>query len=199
MTLNPPPQYERLIELMEKEGPYNPGKELLAEVLACMREIELPARHIVVGYNKVDSNIYLVKDGLLRCFYNIEDKEETIGFALPGTLVGSPAAVCFGRPAFISVETCTGSVLMYASKKVFEEVIYSSQELTKWMYNVLLSQLAALEMKQSKLSAKTAIERYKLLMRVRPEIIKYVPQNIIASYLGITPQHLSYLRCKLVK
>lgn len=56
---------------MEKEGPYNPGKELLAEVLACMREIELPARHIVVGYNKVDSNIYLVKDGLLRCFYNI--------------------------------------------------------------------------------------------------------------------------------
>lgn len=88
---------------------------------------------------------------------------------------------------------------MYASKKVFEEVIYSSQELTKWMYNVLLSQLAALEMKQSKLSAKTAIERYKLLMRVRPEIIKYVPQNIIASYLGITPQHLSYLRRKLVK
>lgn len=40
-------------------------------------------------------------------------------------------------------------------------------------------------------------ERYKKLVRERPEVIQRVPQYMIASYLGITPEALSRIRKRL--
>ena len=42
--------------------------------------------------------------------------------------------------------------------------------------------------------AKTAEERYKILLNKFPNIYNRVAQKYIASYLGITPQSLSRIR-----
>jgi len=39
-------------------------------------------------------------------------------------------------------------------------------------------------------------EKYHLLLQERPEVCKRLPQTIIASYLGITPETLSRLKAK---
>lgn len=41
-----------------------------------------------------------------------------------------------------------------------------------------------------------ALSRYNKMIADRPEIFKQVPLKIIASYLGITQQHLSRIRRK---
>jgi CRP-like cAMP-binding protein len=38
--------------------------------------------------------------------------------------------------------------------------------------------------------------RYRRLIESRPHVIQRIPQYMIASYLGITPEHLSRLRKK---
>jgi hypothetical protein len=40
-------------------------------------------------------------------------------------------------------------------------------------------------------------ERYLQLLKDRPKVIERVPQNIIASYLGIEPETLSRIRKKI--
>jgi CRP-like cAMP-binding protein len=40
-------------------------------------------------------------------------------------------------------------------------------------------------------------ERYQRLLEDSPEIIQRVPQHYIASYLGISPVHLSRIRNKI--
>lgn len=40
----------------------------------------------------------------------------------------------------------------------------------------------------------TAKERYEILLKNRPEVVKKVPLGIIASYLGITQETLSRIR-----
>ena len=47
---------------------------------------------------------------------------------------------------------------------------------------------------QLELLTQTAAERYKLLFKKHPYIIKYVPQQYIASLLGITPQSLCRIK-----
>jgi hypothetical protein len=42
--------------------------------------------------------------------------------------------------------------------------------------------------------SQTAEEKYNQLLRVYPHIIQRVPQHMIASYLGITPETLSRIR-----
>jgi hypothetical protein len=45
----------------------------------------------------------------------------------------------------------------------------------------------------------SAQERYEKMQRENPEIILTVPLQYTASFLGITPQHLSRLRKELLK
>ena len=42
-------------------------------------------------------------------------------------------------------------------------------------------------------------ERYRTFVNARPEVARRVPQYLIASYLGITPESLSRIRGRLVK
>ena len=43
----------------------------------------------------------------------------------------------------------------------------------------------------------TPEERYQLIINNEPYIIQRIPQYMIASYIGITPEHLSRLRKKM--
>lgn len=43
----------------------------------------------------------------------------------------------------------------------------------------------------------SAIERYEHFIQTYPDIVQRVPQKMIASYLGITPQALSTLRAEI--
>jgi CRP-like cAMP-binding protein len=48
--------------------------------------------------------------------------------------------------------------------------------------------------KRRDLYAKTPVERYESITDIYPNIHNRVPQHMIASYLGITPVHLSRLK-----
>lgn len=45
----------------------------------------------------------------------------------------------------------------------------------------------------------TATERYEKLISVYPRLVQRVPQYMVASYLGVTPESLSRIRAKLIK
>ncbi len=61
--------------------------------------------------------------------------------------------------------------------RLMAELAYS------YMHNLVIDRLT-----------KSAQERYEMLMRQTPALMDKVPQYHIASYLGITPQHLSRLK-----
>ena len=49
------------------------------------------------------------------------------------------------------------------------------------------------------LQSQSAHERYEKMLKENPDIILNVPLQYTASFLGITPQHLSRLRKELLK
>jgi ribosomal protein L10 len=49
------------------------------------------------------------------------------------------------------------------------------------------------------LMSSPALERYQHFVETYPDIIQRVPQRMIASYLGITPEALSRLRKEISK
>jgi hypothetical protein len=51
-----------------------------------------------------------------------------------------------------------------------------------------------MEKRVSLLQSQTAHERYQKMLKENPDIILSVPLQYTASFLGITPQHLSRLR-----
>ena len=63
----------------------------------------------------------------------------------------------------------------------------------------LAKRLEALQKRILMLMSASAIQRYEHFIETYPDIVQRIPQRMIASYLGITPEALSTLRRKLIK
>ena len=63
----------------------------------------------------------------------------------------------------------------------------------------LIKRINVLQKRVILLMSASAVERYQHFVETYPDIIQRVPQRMIASYLGITPEALSRLRKEISK
>lgn len=63
----------------------------------------------------------------------------------------------------------------------------------------LIKRLAVLQKRVIMLMSASAIERYEHFVATYPDIVQRVPQKMIASYLGITPEALSKVKGERVR
>jgi CRP-like cAMP-binding protein len=182
-----------LKRLLCKECSYRLPDELLDEFLSKAVEVKLRRGEVLVPYDKMDDNVYVVKNGIIRYCYFDCNREKTFSFATPGNVLINYHCYYMHQPSFFQLETCCTSVVMKISKRGLVQFIDRSHEFAKGIMTLSLEQLYANDKKLSLINGR-ANERFMALIQNRPEIMSRVPLNIIASYLGITPQYLSQLR-----
>lgn len=81
---------EELIDVIMREGDFHPSEEVVRRLLSLGEEVSFAPKKAVIEYGRINHNVYIVKDGILRVVYFEKDKEETYGFASPGTIFLSP-------------------------------------------------------------------------------------------------------------
>jgi CRP-like cAMP-binding protein len=167
--------------------------ELFERFIGSMTEIRLKNKEVLIPYGKVDSSLYVQKDGLLRACYLDGENEKTYGFSDPGTVAISYHAHFMNRPSVFQIESCGETTVLKMTKKQVEELSDSSHEFTKWLLATRTGQLYNNEFKFAAITG-TAKDRYRFLVQNRPEILARVPAQTIASYLGVDPTYLSYLK-----
>jgi CRP-like cAMP-binding protein len=184
---------ETLRKLLDAECDYRMKDETMDKFPGSMTEIELKRNEPLIPYGKFDSNVYVVRTGILRAAYFDGFKEMTFAFGLPGSVAISYYSFCKDNPSFSKLEACCDSVIMKITKPKFTELIKQSHDFAQWMLSMSLEQLLFHEKKREVVNG-DAKERFESLMKNRPEIIKNVPSKIVASYIGISPEYLSRLK-----
>lgn len=187
-----------LKELIREECEYQLSEQMLDEMLSQMTERELKSKEVLIACGGIDTNIYIVKEGIFRVSYMNGLKEVTTGFALPGTMMVSWFSYYGGKPSYLQIDACCSSKVLQLSKQVFDRYISESHEFAQWVASMAHCQLYFYEMKQMVING-DAKERYLSLLANRPDIIRNVSLSVVASYLGVTPQYLSYIRRQLNK
>ena len=66
-------------------------------------------------------------------------------------------------------------------------------------YNKLINRMGVLQKRIIMLMSSSAIERYDHFVETYPDIVQRVPQRMIASYLGMTPEALSTVKRQQIK
>ena len=183
---------ENLKRLLDDECSYRLKEEIMDRFLSTMEEIKLQQGDILIANGSLDSNIYIVKEGIMAHTYLSGMKDSCWGFSLPGTMMYSLHPYYFNKPAFYQVVACCDSVVMKQSKEHFDNLIAESHDFARWALSMAQCQLFFFEKKNSVISG-DARERFISLAKNRPEIFQKVPMKIIASYLGITQQYLRNL------
>lgn len=144
---------------------------------------------------------YFVKKGLLRSYVvDQKGKEHIYMFAPEGWAIGDIEAEAFNKPSQLYVDVLEDAEVLEA-KDSFRDDYFSSipKEALPSEARRLRRRLGVLQKRVIMLMSSTALERYQEFLKTYPDIVQRVPQKMIASYLGITPEALSKIRGNIAK
>ncbi len=186
---------QKLTELLDEECNYKLQPALMRQFLELGEFVDLRKGQEVSYIGGIDKNIYVLYDGIIRRCYMDGSNEVTAAFSMPGTLFLTYHGYYMNQSSPFQYKACCKSVLLKISKHDYDALIEESHEFARWSLSMAQCQLYFYEMKETTIVG-TAAERYNTLVSKRPYIIQKVPLKIIASYLRITPEYLSFLRGK---
>jgi CRP-like cAMP-binding protein len=178
--------FDEKIELSEEE------KELCKTFFTPKK---LRKRQYILQEGDVCKNIAFVEKGMLRS-YSIDEKgnEHIVQFAFEGWWISDQYSFLTGEPAQYNIDALEDSELLLLSKQAEEQLLRKMPKLERYFRILLQNSLIAMQKRLISSFSESAEERYNKLIEVCPSIPRRVPQHMMASFLGITPETLSRIR-----
>jgi CRP-like cAMP-binding protein len=181
---------DQLINYLRKD------EAVWTQVQDMFQDKEIAAKTILLREGEISHNIYFIRKGCLRVWFNNDGKDISFQFFFEGQAVSSFESFFSQQPSLFSLESLEACSLIVVSRNDFDRILHLVPELKNGFIAILtqrLSNYAGLFLSRIKDNPQ---KRYQELIKNYPEIIRRVPQHYIASYLGITPISLSRIRNK---
>jgi CRP-like cAMP-binding protein len=157
-------------------------------------EKEIASKTILLKEGDIANQIFLIKKGCLREWFNKDGKDITFQFFFEGQAVASIDSFLNNQPSMYTIECIEPSTILVLGKGNFEQLQLVHPELKEGLQDLLFQRFRNYSYLFLSRIKDTPRERYEELVKNYPEIIRRVPQHYIASYLGITPISLSRIR-----
>lgn len=157
----------------------------------------LKARY-VLRKGDMHSQAYYVKTGLLR-YYSIDEKgkEHILQFAPEGWFISDRQSSCMNMKSDFFIDALEDSEVVVVQEDFISNKAKESPEFMELNNQLLHNHIRQLQGRINQLLSYTAEERYMEFVKTYPDIMLRVPQWMVASYLGITPESLSRIRKEL--
>jgi CRP-like cAMP-binding protein len=144
---------------------------------------------------KVCEQVAFVEKGKLRVFYNDDSGNEvTCYFVTQDNFISSFTSFLTNTPTTENISALEDCALRTISKRELEILSDDIPKIHIWRRIVAENLFIIMEKRILMLQSQSANERYERMINENPNIILSVPLQYTASFLGITPQHLSRLR-----
>jgi len=141
-----------------------------------------------------------VSKGLVRT-YRIDGKgdEHILQFCPENYWTGDRESLLSGEPSRCNIDAIEDSEIILIRKQDFENLCSKIEPFNR-MVNIVLQK--SFNTSQNRIHAAisfTAEEKYLNFITIYPDLANRIPQSMIASYLGISPETLSRVRNKVSK
>ncbi|MCM4157823.1 Crp/Fnr family transcriptional regulator [Gramella sp. AN32] len=141
---------------------------------------------------------FIIK-GTLKAFYinPKTGKEEIVYFAIENWWATDIESFQKQKPSLFNIQALERTDLLQINYESFQKMLFEIPKLERFFRIILENYIGSLQKRMIGNHIMTAEERYKDFLESYPDISKRVPNYLIASYLGITPEFLSRIRNKI--
>jgi len=159
---------------------------------------KLRKRQYLLQEGDVCKYLTFIAKGLLRT-YNVDDKgdEHMSVFGWEGWWLSDFNSFLSGEPAVFNIDAIEDSELLMISRADYEALTITVPIMDRYFRILYQNSIVTKERRLMSSITHTAEEKYVQLAESNPKMIERVPQNLIASYLGIAPETLSRVKKNL--
>lgn len=172
----------------------------LKEILSGCNTVSIKKGAYILKKGELYKQSYYVQKGLLR-YYSIDDKgkEHILQFAPQGWFISDRQSACLNIKSDFFIDALEDSEVLVVNEDYIIETAKKNHDFLELNNQLLHNHIRQLQNRINQLLSFTAEERYLDFVKTYPDIMLRVPQWMVASYLGITPESLSRVRKDLAE
>ena len=175
-------------------------KEEEALFLSIIRFRKYRKGQFVVQEGDIARHINFVIVGCLKTFHMDEEgQEHIIMFAIENWWTADLGSFIAETPAFFNVQCVEQTELAQINKEDLEKLYVEIPKLERYFRLIIQSAYVSAQKRIINNISLTAKEKYLQFRNQYPDIHQRIPQYMIASYLGFTPEFLSRIRSQIIK
>jgi CRP-like cAMP-binding protein len=167
------------------------SKETLQEHIV---EVSLPQGHILLRADKIETNAYFIKKGIVRAYVYQGNNEATFWFGKEGDTIVSMKSYVEHQKGYEYIELLEACELYELKVDSLQKLFAIDIHIANWGRRFAERELIKTEEMLISRQFRTATERYTALLKNSPDLLQRVQLRHIASYLGITQVSLSRIR-----
>ncbi|UII24613.1 Crp/Fnr family transcriptional regulator [Fulvivirga maritima] len=157
-------------------------------------------KELILNAGEVCNAAFFVSIGLLRAFTIDENESQhTVQFAPEGWLISDLYSFITGEKGTFNIEAIENSELVVITSEAHEEMLEVCPKYEKLTRIQMTNAYVALQKRINSSVTAGVEERYLSFVNSHCDLAQRVPQKIIASYLGLTPETLSRIKRRLAE
>ncbi|MHC2992163.1 cyclic nucleotide-binding protein [Pontibacter sp. HJ8] len=167
------------------------------QIKAYLTPKKLRKRQYLLQEGDVCKTIAFVEKGALREYAIENGSEHIIQFAIEGWTISDLLSFLTGEPATYNIDALEDAELVLISRSAHEELLQKQPKYETYIRLLITSAYIALQRRLTSNISLPIEERYTTFTETYPDIAQRVPQHMIASFMGVTPETLSRIRKKM--
>ena len=191
---------------MEIEGLYRAVKKMVS-----IEDEAWNAFNTQLSYRKLKKNEHLwnigqvcrevgfITKGTMRYYFYRGDDEVTGQFFFENTFVTTYASLITEKSTELAFQALEDVELLMISKNALYELFDKYKSWERFGRLMAEHTVVVMQRVRADLTSATPKEKYLQLIKERPKVLERVPLHLIASYLDMTPEHLSRVRREITE
>lgn len=180
----------RYIELTEQAA---------GDIVSYFEPMQVPRKQNLLEEGRICHNHFFVSRGCLRMFFvNEKGVEQTTQFAIENWWLSDYASFSTRKPSEFYIQSVERSELMVLSHEAQSEMLAKFPGMERYFHMIHQRAHAAAQFRIRALYSQSKETIYQQFCEKHPAFVQRVPQYLLASFLGFTPEYLSELRRRRV-
>ena len=180
---------KELVAISEKDIPL---------IIDAFKPKELTKKEILLHTDEVSNHMRFISDGCLRSYYiNESGQEYNVQFGIKGWWINDLYSYLTKTQAQYYIQALQPSTILQVHRDDLENLFIKIPAIERFFRIKMEKAYVANLNRTVKSMSETAESRYLSFIKKYRDIEQNVPQYMVASYLGISPEHLSTIRSNL--
>jgi CRP-like cAMP-binding protein len=165
-----------------------------------LKEKKIKRKQFILHENEICENSVFVTNGCLRG-YTIDQNgfEHILQFAPPDWWIADMYGLISQKPGNLNIDAIEDTDILLLSRKNQEKLFVDVPKFERFFRIITENSLVANRQRVLDNMSLTAQQRFAAFCHHYPTLIEHLPQKLIASYIGVTPEFLSKVKAEYFK